>query len=448
MSNKGYEPQDDTLSLIRDNARKELGQRIKKLREKYSLTQTHLADGICTPSMISQIESGRAFPSFQIMSLLAAKLEISVEALTRGLEPGLSTSMQVRKMKTLKEKGDAKTANELADLLIKNKDLLPEALFEIKMDKAECLILMKRYDEAIEYLTELIQEEKEAAPRDTYTLTTLFNLLGRASLDSHKIIEAHRALVLAENLIDDTEGTDLLYGKIYYNLGRCFEHMDRTERAIDYYSKAERIYAKLSNDQTKLADLHYSLGITFSKQDKIKLAQENLDIAQTLYKTASNLAMMNRVRETYAYLVTSRFDRSAAKSELINCISHANVHEDSLHIPYIYARLLSLALDDHNLNEADHYASQISTCNIMNAYDIRSAFIQQVLARFQLLSKNYEEAIKSANNSATIFDKIGLKKEAIKSLQLEVDAYEFTGDLHTALSVSKKITQLFQNEGM
>jgi transcriptional regulator with XRE-family HTH domain len=58
-----------------------VGIRIRELRIKRGLTQSELADGIVTPSMISLIESDRANPSEKVLRAIAEKLGVSLEEL-------------------------------------------------------------------------------------------------------------------------------------------------------------------------------------------------------------------------------------------------------------------------------------------------------------------------------------------------------------------------------
>lgn len=58
-----------------------VGNRIRQLRIKRGLTQSELADGIVTPSMISLIESDRANPSEKVLRAITEKLGVSLEEL-------------------------------------------------------------------------------------------------------------------------------------------------------------------------------------------------------------------------------------------------------------------------------------------------------------------------------------------------------------------------------
>ena len=66
-----------------------LGERIKALRQERSLQQRHLAEkAALTPSMVSQIESGRLTPSLNTLGRIAAALGVPIAALFDGQPAG------------------------------------------------------------------------------------------------------------------------------------------------------------------------------------------------------------------------------------------------------------------------------------------------------------------------------------------------------------------------
>ncbi|KEO83266.1 HNH endonuclease [Tumebacillus flagellatus] len=56
-----------------------LGQKIRELRMRLGLTQSDLAAGLITPSMVSQIEHDKANSSYKVLEAIATKLEVSIE---------------------------------------------------------------------------------------------------------------------------------------------------------------------------------------------------------------------------------------------------------------------------------------------------------------------------------------------------------------------------------
>ena len=66
-----------------------LGERIKALRQERSLQQRHLAEkAALTPSMVSQIESGRLTPALNTLGRIAAALGVPIAALFDGQPAG------------------------------------------------------------------------------------------------------------------------------------------------------------------------------------------------------------------------------------------------------------------------------------------------------------------------------------------------------------------------
>jgi transcriptional regulator with XRE-family HTH domain len=87
-----------------------IGEKIRAIRIKKGLTQIELAQGICTPSMVSQIESNKARPSYAILSAIANRLEVSLDTLLSDVELNLeyvSTYKMSRAMISAKEYSSA-----------------------------------------------------------------------------------------------------------------------------------------------------------------------------------------------------------------------------------------------------------------------------------------------------------------------------------------------------
>ncbi|WP_109691287.1 helix-turn-helix domain-containing protein [Tumebacillus permanentifrigoris] len=59
------------------------GSLLRSARLSKCLKQHELAEGICTPAMISQIETGKANPSDELINRLCGKLGIDVSDLQK-----------------------------------------------------------------------------------------------------------------------------------------------------------------------------------------------------------------------------------------------------------------------------------------------------------------------------------------------------------------------------
>ena len=58
-----------------------LGERIKQIRKQKKMTQTDVATGIITKSMLSMVENGKATPSVPALQAIARRLQVTVEEL-------------------------------------------------------------------------------------------------------------------------------------------------------------------------------------------------------------------------------------------------------------------------------------------------------------------------------------------------------------------------------
>ncbi|MCY1691719.1 helix-turn-helix transcriptional regulator [Exiguobacterium sp. SL14] len=70
-----------------------LGERIKQIRKQKKMTQTDVATGIITKSMLSMVENGKATPSLPALQAIARRLQVTVEELM--LDP---RDVQMRKL--------------------------------------------------------------------------------------------------------------------------------------------------------------------------------------------------------------------------------------------------------------------------------------------------------------------------------------------------------------
>lgn len=105
-----------------------IGQRIRDQRLQLGLTQTQLAEGIVTPSMISQIEAGKTPPSRNLLKKLAERLQAPIEDLyiPPSRKETLTTITQTVRACIAMEAYDA--AEELLAIAMESTDAEGEAL--------------------------------------------------------------------------------------------------------------------------------------------------------------------------------------------------------------------------------------------------------------------------------------------------------------------------------
>ncbi|SIS62489.1 helix-turn-helix domain-containing protein [Alicyclobacillus vulcanalis] len=90
-----------------------LGQQIRALRKALGMTQSDLARGLATASMISQIESDRTMPSAKLLARLADRLGVDVSEFQQALAGSSGEAQTYRRAKQLAEQGHYREAIEL-----------------------------------------------------------------------------------------------------------------------------------------------------------------------------------------------------------------------------------------------------------------------------------------------------------------------------------------------
>lgn len=60
------------------------GPTIKEIRQQSDLSQTELAEGICTQALVSRIENGLTIPNAILLKDLCRKLNVSVDFVLSG----------------------------------------------------------------------------------------------------------------------------------------------------------------------------------------------------------------------------------------------------------------------------------------------------------------------------------------------------------------------------
>lgn len=104
---------------------KDLGKRLKQLREDKRISQTELASSMdMLPNQYGKVENGKVLPSLKTLVKAAEALEVSIDEIVYGIESPVNISIKdtelVKKMNIISElpPEDKFIALEMLDLLI------------------------------------------------------------------------------------------------------------------------------------------------------------------------------------------------------------------------------------------------------------------------------------------------------------------------------------------
>ncbi|MBG0918885.1 helix-turn-helix domain-containing protein [Exiguobacterium sp. SRB7LM] len=277
-----------------------IGERIKALRKQKKMTQTQLAEGIVTKSMLSMIENGKAEASMRSLRELASRLDVSMQQLL--------TDPKEVELQSLVEKLEFEEMQliSLSDQKIREmlKPYLQEEMNSVWQGKAYMLYgdtyfqegeserVLAYYERAIEIFEKLGESEELAMGRISQAYYLLMWNRYEESIERIEAIELldakymktktrteYAMLIVFKNLLCDED----LEGAIR-QLEDVLEYMTRTR----IYYRADDVYRTISicalylNDEKKI---HESLQkakqyIQFTED---RLAEIKVALSEALY---------------------------------------------------------------------------------------------------------------------------------------------------------------------
>lgn len=427
---------------------KGIGQRINELRVAKGWTQMYLAEGICTASMISQVESGKSTMSYDKLKALATKLGVNYLDLIKGHEHMIEGRVQVEILHNYVQQHLFDQALELSARLLHEfqSEFTFDQLLDVMFNRVDAMLGTERHHEALELLGEMEETLKQHdRPRD---MAKLYNKLGTAHYCASDLLNAFLFYGHARQFAEKNP-QDFLNAQIAYNLGNTLFWMNRPDEAMEHFLRAQNIFSEMAR-QGDLAQTLYMMGLCYNNENELERAEECLRQARSLYETQNMLRMSQRAREAYAFLVLGKTNTRQAKQELLSCLIDYKQMDEKSQVAFTYAELASLALQEGNFEEAERYLGLSDSFGFGRAVmkDSRAGFAYRVKAEYHLANKNYEESVKNSKYSFTIFDKIGYVQEAAKSLRVAGKAHELMGNISEALDLSNQVISMLQKDYM
>nr|WP_202962876.1 helix-turn-helix domain-containing protein [Tumebacillus flagellatus] len=302
-----------------------LGQRIRDLRMTKGLTQTQLAEGILTPSMISQIESGKALPSYATVAAIARKLETPLSKLFKGLTfNNMQLSgykLAVSHMATGSYRSALPVFRELmeADQL---DDGIP--LNELKLNLAICCRESAEYEEAIRLLTDLVKEYSRSTSRsDQNKLVSIHLHLSETFERDQMYFEALRSALNARDTYELQKNDPLLEGKILVHLADLSKRLHRYEEANGFYKQALEVYNQLTNNVEEIGILYQRMAELHYAEGEPELCMEVANKAITLLQEAGRIT---NYRETKRLMIMEQANEENWQDSVAVLLSMATIY--------------------------------------------------------------------------------------------------------------------------
>ncbi|ARU62676.1 hypothetical protein CBW65_18110 [Tumebacillus avium] len=422
-----------------------IGEKIRRLRLEKGMSQSDVADGFVTISMISQLERNKNTASVELLHHIARKLQVPLHELVKNELEQMEVFAKHKLIKVYLETAQPQQAKPLLVELKLQPDLSQADQIEVAIDYAECLNQLGLYDDAIEILLPLVTQLENNNFDDAYTLARIRNKLGNSSYQKRDLTNAYYNYHKAYDLIDRYETFDQLAAFISFNLGNTLRLMGHGHQAFLYLERSYS-YFRSTTDIKRQADALFAHGRAyFQAFDTIRAAQM-FEEAFVLYKGLNMISWAVKVQHHVALLLTSQEDKPEAVAVLKDCAAFYLEQKDYKNYVLVLSRMTEMQSTDHP-HEVATMLQEIAALIDKHSlhHSIEHAVFLQARSKHYLCTNNYTKCIEDSLKSADLFDKIGIVTGKVDSLEVAVDAYQKTGKFEQALILERERNLLFKN---
>lgn len=375
-----------------------VGQRIKELRMMKSLTQMDLGKDICTPSMVSQIESDRARPSINILCKLAERLEVPFDQLLSNVELKLEFFSTYKMAKAMMAAKEYSVALPLLRELSKHpRPLISKA--EVNIALGECLARTGSLDEAEELFTELQRMEKASEVPDL--LQQVATHLGWIEMERKNYT---LAIYHWKRALEELAGSELVdpyqEGGLIFNIGLAHTKLGKVKEAASYYEKASDLY-KHPDQLQDLGKVYLNLGETYRSLHDYEKATEYAERATGVYHTLDNLYMKVKLQLTSAvvYGETGRVKEAVRLLEtVISKFQELGKIED---VGIAYVELAKIQLDQGQASLAYESCQTARSC--VPELHLYQGWVKRLLGTIAMQKGQHKEALRYLQQAAELF---------------------------------------------
>lgn len=405
-----------------------LGTKIRELRLANGMTQSELGSGLVTPSMISQIESDKANPSYPVLEAIAGRLKTPLEYFLADIQTQLEqTTVHKVAQAMISAKQYENAARLLNSLLV-----VPPAhtlnLMEVKYDLGETYLYLERYDESKGLFEEVIRMATEK--EQTVSVLEALNMLGKLEETRqkyhHAIYHWRKAYELFPTLL---QKEPYLQSQVLSNLGNIHNKMGEFEEALRYFNDAYSLLAN-SNHIKEIGLTYLGLGMSYEKIREFEKATEYSQYAIAIFESLRNIKMSIDVKRNFAVFKGKSGDFEAALKLLNACLKDYKHHGHEQDAAVVEGDIARLLIHEKRFEDAIAHARTALTILPRDAVEMASIFQTLALAQSEL--GQTDEAITSMQRSIDLYQKHRNLTELANTYSQMAELYEKIGKLELA----------------
>jgi HTH-type transcriptional regulator, quorum sensing regulator NprR len=419
---------------------KTLGQKIRDWRMKKGITQTELAEGLVTPSMISQIESDKANPSFKLLEGISRKLDVPIDEFLLDMQQDLEEDTRHKLAKSLMESKEYAKAVRVLEGLVNGAS---DHVDVIKLELAEAYVNTKQFDRAIKLLESMLEEV--ALDKDRSKAVMLLQKLGWAKLFEHDHVLAKHYLGQAIKELGKANDFPVEEkGLLYHRFALALTFLGEVTEALEFYRRAIEAFQGTSSlhmlglGNMGLANTYYRLG-------RYKEAADTTRTAITMFRSVNDKTMEVQAKLNYAIFQYELLNYEESLSLLHECAEELKQLGEMEAVGNVFGEVGNVHYRLEQYQEAEKW--YFRAMELLPSQSANRAFVYKSVAIMYEKLQNYERALEYMLSSVEMFENFGLLGETSKCYSHIVSIYQSRGELSKASDYMQKMTSSME-EGL
>lgn len=409
------------------------------------MSQSELADGFVTISMISQLERNRNTASVELLRHIARKLQIPLHELVEDDVGQMAMACQHKLVKVYLEIKEPNQAEPLLHQLRARNDLSQAESIELTVELGECWYQQKRYEETLGLLIPLSDELEAVNYDDARMLALIRYTIGNVYYGLQNYTHANYNYRKAYDYTSRFTLFDLLAAKISYNVGITLRKIGHSQESLFFLERTYKYFQGIG-DMNKLAMTVYAQGISYKNLKDYAGAVDSFSTAMNIFFALNLMHQYHIIQHTMASTVTALEDPQRALSQLEKCAVAFKEQGSISDLVRVLTKKSAIQLDLENYEMAERELQQaeefVITHNLHGTDEGAECF--QACARYHLKLQDFKKCVDYALKSASVFDTIGLLVDQVDSLQIAAEAYEALADTGKAYDLQKRCVYLLR----
>lgn len=413
-----------------------LGSRIRELRMKRGFTQSELCRSICTASMISQIESDRARPSYKILFALAERLEVSIETLLSNSEIDIANKAAHKLLQAMVNGHKHEAALYLCDELLKSQHATITR-HELLYLKGRSLYHLKRYDEALLAFTDVQSTLVQPQRVDYERLAQIYSYMGRIYSEQKNLQIAVYHWQKALDLLHAEASSNVeLLGALRYQLGVAYTELGQPQEAIQCFGEAVTNLRR-AGDLSGLAETYLQVATTYRHNADHEKAARYAELASTTYDLLENVNLKAQAERSLALCHANTGDLTGAIQDLNRLVGVFKRLQQPEEAGVTLVDLSKLYLRNEEYSEASHACEEAQ--DLLAPDSLPVGWMHWVQGHIHVHRQDLTTARTHFRTAATLFRSHNRLRAWDHTMSDLATLHHEAAELHTAVAILQEL---------